>query len=97
MPTLPLTPHLKMYKGSKENLRRKNDEYNRMARRVAEHLNRQIANNPSETQMYTFGLVALELGLTKDQVFEAISDGGSNGITIWVSDEDRKALAPYKK
>jgi hypothetical protein len=96
MPILPLRPRLKSYRGSKENLHRKNTDYNAMASRVAEHLNTLIANNPDEIQQYFFGMIALDLGLTVEQVWSAISDGGHNGITIRVTEQDRQGMARYK-
>lgn len=97
MPSLPLTPHLKRYGGSKESLRRKNTEYNLMAQRVADYINKQIAANPNEIQQYFFGDVAAKLGLSVDQVRDAISDGGYNGITIRVQDKDRVTLSLFKR
>jgi hypothetical protein len=97
MSHLPLTPHFKTYRGSKEALRRKASEYNRMAQRVADHVSALIANNPDETQMYLFYSIAYDLGLTEDQVRSAISDGGYDGITIGVREDDRQMLARYKK
>lgn len=96
MTDLPLRPHLKQYRGSKENLRRKNTEYNAMAHKVAAHVNRLIANNPNEMQQYMFASIAHDLGFTTDQVRAAISDGGYNGITIGVKEADRGELAQYK-
>lgn len=97
MSILPLTPHLKRYRGAKAALQRKNYEYNMMAHRVAEHLNMLIANNADDGQMYVFDTIAYDLGLTTDQVREAISDGGYHGITVGVRKEDRVALERYKK
>jgi hypothetical protein len=96
MPNLPLKPNLKHYGGSKENLQRKNAESNKTAIKVAEHVNVLIANDPGEMQQYLFALLAIDLGLTADQVRAAISDGGHNGITIRITPADREALARYK-
>jgi hypothetical protein len=95
MSILPLTPNLRDYRGSKENLRRKNAEYNAMAHRVAEHVNRRIADNPNKIQQYMFANIAHDLGFTTDQVRAAISDGGYNGRTIGVTEDDRKELTLY--
>ena len=93
----PLTPNLKSYRGSKPNLTRKNHDYNAMATRVAHHVNVLVADNPNETQQYMFARIAAELGLTTDQVRSAISDGGWNGITVFVTQDDRQELARYKR
>ena len=88
--------HIRSYRGSKENLRRRNIAFNSMARRVAVHLNTLIANNPRPIQVYSFARLAQDLGLTTDEVRSAISNGGYNGITFGVNDEDRKALDQFK-
>jgi hypothetical protein len=38
-----------------------------------------------------------KLGLSLEQVASAVEDGGHNGIRVQVSDEGRRALAPYKR
>jgi hypothetical protein len=96
MAILPLRPYLKHYSGSQENPRRKTAEYNEMATRVVEHVNALIANNPDESQQYMFAEIAIDLGLTADQVRSAFSYVGRNGITIHLTEEDRVALARYK-
>jgi hypothetical protein len=96
MATLPFRPHLKHYQGAKENLRRKCAEENRARNKVAEHVNRLVANDPRELQQILFGYVAADLGVTKDQVRNAIGDGGYNGITFRVTERDREMLRQYK-
>jgi hypothetical protein len=96
MAILPLRPYLKHYSGSQESPRRKTAEYNEMATRVVEHVNALIANNPDENQQYMFVQIAIDLGLTADEVRSAFSSVGRNGITIHVTEEDRVALACYK-
>jgi hypothetical protein len=66
------------------------------AQRVADYVNRKLANNPSEVQQLMFGFIADDLGLDEDTVRGAISDGGYNGITIRVTAGERYALAGYK-
>lgn len=95
MPNLPLQPSLRNYRGSNEARRRKITEYNRVAHRVAEHVNRLIANDPKEIQQYFFASLAHDLGFDVDDVRSAISDGGYNGITFGVTEDDRKELARY--
>jgi hypothetical protein len=96
MAILPLRPYLKHYSGLQENPRRKTAEYNEMATRVVEHVNALIANNPDENQQFLFAEIAIDLGLTADQVRSAFSYVGHSGMTIHVTEEDRVALARYK-
>lgn len=83
---LPLHPRLK---GSTAT----NAEFNRQAQRIIDHLHRLIAANPNETQQYEYADLARDLGLSVDVVGAAIAYGGNNGITVTVSDHDRKKLA----
>jgi hypothetical protein len=96
MSQIPIMPALAEYRGSKDNLRRKAAEHNLMARRVVDHLNTLIANDPSDMQQFIFASVARDLGLTADEVQSAVRYGGHNGITVCVTDEDRKVLARFK-
>jgi hypothetical protein len=43
-----------------------------------------------------FADIAIDLGLTADQVRSAFSNVGHSGMTILVTEEDRVALARYK-
>lgn len=97
MPNLPLTPHFKYYRGSKEKERQKAAEFNSMAQRVADYINTLIVNNSEEIQVYLFDTIASKLGLRTEDVRSAISDGGYNGRTFSVDDADRTALAIYKR
>jgi hypothetical protein len=96
MAILPLRSHLKHYSGWQENPRRKIAEYNEMATRVVAHVNASIANNPDESQQYMSAEIAVDLGLTADQVRSAFSYVGHSGMTIHVTEEDRVALARHK-
>ncbi len=96
MSLAPIVPHFRHYRGSKENVRRKADRFNATAQRVADHVNKLIANDPREIQVYMFGTIAIDLGVSVDDVREAISDGGFNGITIRVTDDDRRKLSDYQ-
>lgn len=97
MSIFPIEPQLEVYRGSKENLRRRANEKNAIRHRVAEHVNRLAANNPDECQQYTFATIARELGVPVDEVRAALGDGGYNGITFGVRGPDREALARYKR
>lgn len=68
MTDLPLQPRLDPYRGSKENLRRKATEHNAMARKVVDHLNTLIANDPDDRQNYLYYEIARDLGLTVEEV-----------------------------
>lgn len=96
MSQVPLVPRLKTYRGSKPDLRRKCAEQNARAQRIVDHINRLIANDPAEMQQYLWGFVALDLGVTPEQVGDAVTGGGHNGISIRVTDADRAALERYK-
>jgi len=76
---LPVVPRFKRYRGAKPNLQRKSAEEFRVAQRIAEHVNTEIANNPAELQQILFGFVAIELGVTTEQVRSALP-GGYNGF-----------------
>ncbi|MEH3063666.1 MAG: hypothetical protein PGN33_13295 [Methylobacterium radiotolerans] len=97
MSIFPIEPQLEVYRGSKENLRRRAAEKNATRHRVAEHVNRLAADNPDELQQYHFADIARDLGVPVDEVRSAISDGGYNGITFGVRRPDREALARYKR
>lgn len=92
MSVIPVRPQLKDYNGRNEARRRKVDEFNAMAQRVVDHVNILIANNPNEIQEYNFHLIAIDLGLSAEDVQSAIMYGGHNGITLGVGAEERRAL-----
>lgn len=94
---LPLQSRLKGYQGADPKKRRKVAEYNAMAQRVVDHLNTLIANDPDPMQQYFWHGIARDLGLTADEVRAAVMYGGHNGITVDVTEENRKAVARYKK
>lgn len=94
---LPLQPRLKDYRGADPKKRRKVAEHNAMAQRVVDHLNTLIANDLEPMQQYLWYDVACDLGLTADDVESAVMYGGHNGITVDVTEENRRAVARYKK
>lgn len=96
MPLLPLRPRVKGYRGSKPELQRKAAREAATEVRIAEWFNRQIANNPSEVQVHIFADAAHALGVTVEQVRNAVGDGGHNGITIRVTEQDRAELARFR-
>jgi hypothetical protein len=96
MALAPIVPYFKQYRGRKEDVRRKVDCFNATAQRIADYVNKLIANDPHELQVYSFGMIAIDLGVSVDVVHEAISDGGCNGITVRVTEEDRRSIAHLK-
>src|SRR5262245_7354321 len=95
MPNLPVQPNLRHYGGSKENVRHRSAEYDARAQKVADHVNTLIASNADSLQQYYFANIARELGYSVEEVRSAISDGGYNGITFRVTEEDRRRLETY--
>jgi hypothetical protein len=93
---LPLAAQFDIYRGSKEYLLRKSAEKALVAERIATYVNGLVANNPDEKQMYTFASIARNLGVTSEEVRSALPDGGYNGISFGVREEDRRALARFK-
>jgi hypothetical protein len=93
---LPVQPRFRRYRGAKENLKRKAAEQSRVAQRIADHVNTEIANNPAEVQQVIFGFVANKLGITTEQVRRALP-GGYNGWTFRVDENDRRGLERYKQ
>lgn len=91
----PIRPSYDTYRGSKISLQRKAANFNDTANKIADHLNKLIANNPDDVQQYLFGYIASDLGLDVDTVRKVLP-GGYNGITLRVSAEDRRALQSYK-
>jgi hypothetical protein len=94
MATLFLTAQFEIYRGSKQALLRKSAENALVAERIAAYVNGLVANNPDGEQMYTFDSIARNLGLTVDEVRSALPEGGYNGISFGVREEDRRALRP---
>jgi hypothetical protein len=94
--TLPIVPRLKSYSGPLPALRRQAAVHNLMAKRVTDHLNRLIANDPEEEQIYSYDSLAKALGLDALKVRSVISHGGTHALTVRVLPADRKALRKYK-
>ncbi|KYK44902.1 hypothetical protein A1D31_11840 [Bradyrhizobium liaoningense] len=94
---LPLQPRLKDYRGADPKKRRKVADHNAVAQRVVEHLNTLIANDQAAMQEYLWHEVARDLGLAVEDVEAAVMHGGHNGITVGVTEEERRAIARYKK
>ena len=85
------------YRGRDENKRRRTIEKNKCVEKIERYINEQVANNPDEMQQLMFANIALKLGIDVEIVRHAVSDGGYNGITFRVTDEDREHLERFKK
>jgi hypothetical protein len=96
MPELPVSPRFKRYRGANPNLQRKAAEEATTAQRIADYVSAKIANDPNEHQQILFGFIAIELGVTTEQVRRALP-GGYNGWTFRVDEDDWKALERFKK
>lgn len=94
MVELPIQPRFKRYRGAKPNLQRKAAEEYSAAKKIADHVNTLIANDPSEIQQYIFARIALDLRVEADEVRRALP-GGYNGLTLRVTEADRRALVSY--
>lgn len=96
MSDLPIRPHLKSYRGANPEKARKTAQFNRDAQRVADYLNKQIADDPAENQQHFFAEIGLKLHVSDELVRSAIPFGGYNGITIRVTPVDRERLEAYR-
>lgn len=95
MAQIPIRPRLNDYRGTKPELQRKAANQNAVAWAIANCINRRMAVNPAEVQQYLFAEVGWEVGATAAEVRAAIGDGGSNGITVGVRGDARRALDEY--
>jgi hypothetical protein len=94
---LPIQPQFRKYGGSNATKQRARDDFNRLAVRIAEHCNRKLANDPAAIQTIYFASVAIEMRVDEKHVWEAISDGGGNGIFVRITPAHREALEPLKR
>lgn len=77
------------YRGTKPALREKAAQYNRDASILEAYLNRRIENDPTPIQDYTYGFVAVDVGLSLERVRNILLgvDGGYHGLTVAKSGE----------
>jgi hypothetical protein len=93
---LPIQPNYDLYRGAdKKKLKRQRD-FNELAEKIAMHANKELANNPSDSQTIYFSKIANEMRIGDDPVRAAISDGSHNGRFVRVTPEAREALAALK-
>jgi hypothetical protein len=83
MVTYPVRVSRKSYRGSKETIRRKTNEHNRIARELEEYINQRIKEQEEETRVYYYYEIASETGYSKELVREILFsvDCGHHGFT----------------
>lgn len=92
MISYPVSVPMKSYRGSDARKRSKVSELNRLAQRVEEYLNTDLAAKPDDTiHVYSSYSVASDIGADFETVRDIIFslDCGSNGVTIFKGDYDR--------
>jgi len=94
---LPPIPFVKFYRGSKPEKQRENARAVERAYRIADHLFTLMANDPRDVQVHLFAEIARDLNVTTEQVRDAVSTGGYNGITVNLDEADRRQLERYRK
>jgi hypothetical protein len=72
-------------------------EYNQTARRVVDHLHRQILDNPEKSQRYRHEDVGAALGIDPRKVRLSLAHAGGDWITVEVSAKDRAAIRTLAK
>lgn len=92
MTEVPLRGRGYRYSGRDEDKRRATAAKNRAVAEITRHANRLLADNPRELQQLSFHLIATELGYELETVRHAIGDGGANGLTVRITEEQRKEL-----
>lgn len=92
MTTLPIRPQLKFYRGPNLVQRRRINEANLLAHKIARYLNERILADPREMQQHYFDDVAEAFGCSADVVRAAIPEGGYSCVSMRVSDGDREAI-----
>lgn len=95
MPDLPLVGKGYRYAGRDERKHQQVAEKNRLVVAISRHANHKIAHNPRDIQVISFASIAHEVGCDIEVVRHALSNGGANGITVFVTDEDRQELDRY--
>jgi hypothetical protein len=95
----PIQPKYDPYRGNDKKKLKSQRDFNDLAEKIALHANKEIANNPSDLQTIYFSTIAREMNINDvETVWRAISkDASKNGLTIWVTPEQREALAALKR
>lgn len=92
MKSYPISIHREGYRGSDARKRAKVNNLNRIAGRIEEYLNNDLATKPDDTvHVYISFTIASEIGEDAETVRQIIfaTDCGSNGITIVKGDFQR--------
>ena len=86
MASYPVSVPRKHYRGSKVSLRRKAAEYNSVAQRLEEYVNRKVEeDSDSDCSRFMYGYIAADTGLSEETVRTVLFgvDCGHNGLTVW--------------
>ena len=87
MPLIPIRVPRDPYRGSNANRRRKAAEFDRIAEKLEEHINREMAMSSETRHVFVYGELAFDLGLLQNQVRDALAGiGGDTGIAVWRGD-----------
>lgn len=101
MKSYPITMSRRSYRGSNARERQKVNEFNRVASKIENYLNADLAARQENCiQVYSSYLIASEIGESSDLVHDIVfaTDCGSNGITILKGDYERAMTpTPIKK
>lgn len=92
MKSYPVSIARESYRGSNASKREKVNNLNRIAQRIEDYINDDLAAKPDDTiQVYTSYFVASDIGEDDETVRRIIhaTDAGSNGITIVKGDFQR--------
>lgn len=92
MKSYPISIARSSYRGSDARKRAKVQNFNRVAGRIEEYLNADLAQQPADSvNTYLSYSIASSIGEDSDLVHEIVfaTDCGSNGITILKGDWDR--------
>jgi hypothetical protein len=84
MVSFPISVPRDGYRGNDRRRRQKQQQYNEVAKECEEYLNRTIAANPAETQVYYYAYIAGDLNLSVEDVRDVLFavDCGHNGLTV---------------
>lgn len=96
MKSYPISIARQSYRGSDARKRTKVSDANRIAGRIEDYLNQDLATKPDDTiQVYISHSIAREIGEDEEAVRRIIfaTDCGSNGITIVKGDFERAMKA----
>lgn len=83
MPVYPLSVPRDGYRGTNPGRRRKSREFNSAADRLERHINERVESDTDPAQVFIYGFLAAELGMSVDLVRRVLEGvGGHNAITV---------------